>query len=199
MPGTGVSPPFPRRGSRSRNVLPTSSCRCVEMRGDAWRCVEMRVEMGVEMRGDGDARRYQESMELHLLRRRACESLSEVATSRVRSRPKRRAQTHRARRAALPRRPRARRPVSDEITSATFLEMTSPLPRGKLALTDWKAGPHVALGPPALRSASPSAVESRAPAPATAPRSSGSSSGGSSASDGSAASAAGGAPGWGGG
>ena len=59
MPGTGVSPRFPRRGSRSRNVLPTSSCRCVEMRGDAcgdgcgdawrWGCAEISGEHGATL------------------------------------------------------------------------------------------------------------------------------------------------------
>ena len=161
------------------------------MRGGAWRCVEVRG-------GVRGAWRYREIYLpwLYSLGRPACESLSEVATSKVRTSPKRRAHTQSARSAALPRRPSASRLVIDEITSATFLEIASPLPRGKLALTDWKAGPHVALGPPALRSASPSAVESRAPAPATAPRSSGSSSGGSTGSDGSTGSATGGAPGW---
>ena len=190
IPGTGRSPSFPRRGSKSRKVLPTSSCRCVEVRGGAWRC-----QGNMELQGDLPT----VAILTTLVGRPACESLSEVATSKVRTSPKRRAHTQSARSAALPRRPSASRLVIDEITSATFLEIASPLPRGKLALTDCSAGPHVALGPPALRSASPSAVESRAPAPATAPRSSGSSSGGSTGSDGSTGSATGGAPGWGGG
>ena len=37
--------------------------------------------------------------------------------------------------------PKAAAAVIDESTSATFLEMASPPPRGKLALTDWSAGP----------------------------------------------------------
>ena len=47
IPGTGRSPSFPRRGSRSRKVLPTSSCRCVEVRGGAWRC-----QGNMELQGD---------------------------------------------------------------------------------------------------------------------------------------------------